>query len=108
MENNQVEGFRLTGEEVAAIEPKTFTIFAEPFYEEMTDINNPELKKKKLVIPVELANKTKVEWIANKTSQKTIIGARGRDLKAWIGYKGTFVTNEQKVGNAVKQVIYLK
>ena len=108
MEENQVEGFRLSGEEVQQMEQKTFKIYAEPFYAEFDDFNDASKKKRKIVVPVELANNNKVEWIANKTSQKQIIAKKGRVLKDWIGFTGEFVTKMQVVGKDEKPVIYLK
>lgn len=102
----QIEGFSLTGAEVAQLEDKTFQIYAEPYYVDVTDQAGTE--KKKLIVPVRLANGLELEWYANKTSQKTILTSCGRSLKKWIGYKGEFITKKQAIGKEEKVVIYLK
>ena len=103
-----VEGFSLSGEEVNQLTDKHFKITAEPYYKEIASISEPTKIDKRLIIPIALANDTRVEWYANKTSQKVIIAAKGRSLKAWVGYEGEFVIKEQKVGKEDKKVIYLK
>jgi len=103
----QVEGFTLSGDEVAQLTDKGFKIYDLPFYQEMSDLDNADKKKRKLVIPVELVNGTQTEWIANKTSQRVIIAQRGRILSEWVGFTGKFVIKNQVVGKDEKQVIYL-
>lgn len=107
-EGSAIEGFSLSGEEVYHMTDKTFTITAEPFYREIPSLNDPEKIDKRLIVPVTLANGTIAEWYANKTSQKSIIAKKGRNLRNWIGYKGEFIVKEQKVGKADKLVIYVK
>ena len=110
MENNNgggaVEGFTISGEEVEQLANKKFVIIAEPHYEEMKSLDNPDKTKRKLVIPIELQeNKTRADWIANKTSQKVIMAKRSRILAGWIGFEGEFVTKNQVVGREEKKVI---
>jgi hypothetical protein len=102
---NSVEGFSLSGEEVLQLTDKHFVISKEPYYEEFEKDGK---KTKKLIIPVKLVNGIEVEWIANKTSQKQIIAAKGRILNKWIGFKGEFVVKNQVVGKEEKAVIYIK
>ena len=105
----EVEGFRLSGEEVEQLKVKTFTISSEPFYEEFDDLNNAGRKKKKLVVPIKFTDTdTELEWLANKTSQKKIIASKGRELKDWIGFEGEFTTMQQSVSGRELKVIYLK
>lgn len=110
MENSggAVEGFSLTGEEVANLKDKHFVIIAVPVYQEMQSLDNPDKTKRKLMIPVRLANGTECEWIANKTSQKVIMAKKGRNLIEWVGFEGEFETKNQVVGREEKKVIYLK
>lgn len=103
-----VEGFALAGDEVAKFSDKHFKIHALPFYEEMQDLDNRDKTKRKLVVPVTLADGNETEWLANKTSQRVIIAKCGRLLKGWVGYEGEFITKNQVVGKDEKQVIYLK
>ena len=103
-----VEGFSLTGDEVLGLEDKHLKIVAVPRYVDVKDLDNPEKMKRKLHIPIELANGTQTEWLANKTSQKTIINKCGRLLKDWVGYVGEFEVRKEDVFGAKKQVIYLK
>ncbi|MFW6172859.1 MAG: hypothetical protein ACOC5T_03870 [Elusimicrobiota bacterium] len=103
-----VEGFSLSGEEVKELKDKNFSIYAEPFYREVGNLDNEKEKKRKLIVPVELANGTRAEWYANKTSQKIIMAKCGRNLKDWIGFKGKFKTRNQLVGKEDREVIYLE
>jgi hypothetical protein len=106
-ENAQIEGLRISGDEVAQLNDKHFTIYAEPVYEIVELKNEPNTRR--LVIPVQLANGTKAEWVANKTSQKVIVSKRGRELKDWVNYKGEWVVKLQVIGQTgEKNVIYLK
>ena len=104
----EVKGFALSGDEVKQLTDKSFTIHAKPYYEEVQDINNADKKIEIMIVPVTLANGVKVEWKANKTSQKVIIAAKGRLLSEWVGYDGIFDIKEQKVGKEDRQVIYLE
>ena len=117
MENEKnaiVEGFNLSGEEVAQLTDKHFTICAEPFYKEYPSLDKDKPADRKLVIPIKLAgsdptnSSPDVEWLANKTSQKVIIAKQGRKLNAWVGYTGEFDVKNQVVGKEERQVIYLK
>jgi len=107
-ENAVVEGFSLSGEEVAQLSDKHFKIVAEPYYTEFENQDKTKEPDRKLVVPAELINGTKVEWYANKTSQKVIIAKRGRELKSWIGFAGEFIVKDQVVGKDERKVIYLK
>lgn len=103
----KVEGFSLTGEELNNKDDKTFQIGSVPYYEEFDDSSDKTKKIRKLVIPVILSDGSEVLWYANKTSQKVIVGARGRALKEWVGYEGEFEVKEQKAFGEDRQVIYL-
>ncbi len=105
--SSQIEGLRLSGDEVFQLNDKHFTIYANPFYEEVELKNEPNARR--LVVPVQLANGTRAEWVANKTSQKVLVAKRGRDLHDWVNYKGEWVTKLQVIGlTGEKNVIYLK
>ena len=107
MTDAQIEGFTLSGEEIAQLTDKHFTIHAEPRYEQIPDLSNPEKNIKKLVVPVTLANGIQVEWYANKTSQKMIMARAGRSLKKWVGFKGLFDVRNQRVGKEDRDVLYV-
>ena len=104
----QIKGIKLSGDEVAILEDKHFTIISEPKYEEFDDLNNAGKKKDKMVIEVELVNGTQADWLINMTSQKKILAEKGRDLSQWIGYQGEFVVKEEDIFGVKKNVIYLK
>jgi len=103
-----VEGFALSGDYVKELRDKSFTILEEPEYEESPDLDNPEKKKRKMTCLIELSDKTQIKWYPNKTSQKAIIAKVGYRLDKWIGFQGEFEVKAQKVGNADKQVLYVK
>jgi hypothetical protein len=102
-----IEGFTLSGEEVAQLTDKRFTINAEPKYVNIDDNLDPTKKIRKLIVPVTLSNGTQVDWFANKTSQKVIIAMCGRILSKWIGFKGQFDVQRQRVGKEEREVIYV-
>ena len=101
-----VSGFALSGEYVKNLVDKTFTITGQRT-EMVPSIDNPEEKKKKLILTVKMADGTVLDYFPNKTSQKTIIYKRGYKLDAWIGYSGTLLTESQKVGQFKRDVIYI-
>ncbi len=107
--NKAVEGFALSGEEVEHLTDKHFTIAVEPYYKEFPSEDKDKAPDRKLVVNVMLAGAVlRVEWYANKTSQKVIIAKCGRALADWVGYAGEFVVKDQLVGNTERKVIYLK
>jgi hypothetical protein len=108
LNRNDVEGFYLEGAYVAGLKDKSFKIIELPFYMEFPGLDNREELKRKLVMKIELADGTKINYIPNKTSQKSIIIKMGYDLNRWVGFAGEFVIKEQKVGKLDKLVIYIK
>lgn len=102
-----VSGFSLTGEYVKNLGDKSFEITGQRT-ELVPDLDNPAVKKKKLILTIKLSDGTVLDYFPNKTSQKTIIYKRGYRLAAWIGYKGKFMTEPQKVGQFKRDVIYIE
>lgn len=100
-----VEGFALSGAEVAGAKNKKFEILQEPFYEVFEDMEGKVKRKLKLWVRF---NEAEVSYYPNNTSQGKIIAERGRRLKDWVGFKGEFEVLQQKVGNEKKNVIYVK
>ena len=103
-----IEGFALAGEYVKNLPDKHFKIIGKPRYEDLPDLDTPTMVYRKLVLDIELADGTQLKYYPNKTSQKAIIEKVGYKLENWVGYNGEFYTAEQKVGAALKQVIYVK
>jgi hypothetical protein len=103
-----VEGFALSGEYVSNLKDKGFTI--KNFrYEESEDLDNPSRMRRKLILSIELTQtKELIDYYPNKTSQRVIIGQKGYTFKNWIGFKGKFKVENQKVGKDMKQVIYIQ
>ena len=101
-----VTGFALNGEYVKNLVRREFEVVAQKTIL-LPDIDNPALKKKKLVLTVKLFDGTTLDYYPNKTSQKTIITKKGFKLDNWIGFKGRFITESQKVGLNKRDVIYV-
>ena len=103
-----LEGFALSGDYIVGLKDKGFTIIDTPVYEEGQDLDNPEKTKKKLICTVELRDGQQIKYYPNKTSQKTIIAARGYQLENWVGFQGEFITKKQNVMGTEKEVIFVK
>ena len=103
-----LEGFALTGEYVNNLADKHFQIVLPPFYKEMDDLKRQGQKIRKLVLTVKLATGEQMEYIPNKTAQKTVANIVGSNLNNWVGFKGEFKTMEQSFSGMTKQVIYIK
>ena len=102
-----VSGFALSGEYVKNLSDKSFKVLSQKTVL-LPDIDNPEVKKKKLVLSVALADETVLDYYPNKTSQKAIINKKGFKLDNWIGFAGKFITESQKVGMNKRDVIYIE
>lgn len=101
-----IEGFPITGEEVANAEDKTFEILEKPYYEEFQD-REKEQAKRKLVLTISF-NGDRVTYYPNKTSIGKIVKKVGRRLEEWVGFKGEFETVKMNVGGETKDVIQIK
>ena len=102
-----VSGFALSGEFVKNLPDKSFVIVGQRT-ELVPAIDDPSQKNEKLILTVELKDHTIIDYLPNKTSQKTIIAKRGYKLANWIGFAGEFITFSQKIGQNMKDVIYIK
>lgn len=104
-----VKGFALSGDYIRELTDKTFCVMDTPYYKTLPNIDDKDGEdREKLVLMVKLSDGAIVEYLPNKTAQKTIISKCGFKLARWVGYKGEFFTVEQKVGQNIKQVIYIK
>lgn len=99
-----IEGFALTGEEVKNTKDKNFLIVETPEYYTFQDGDNA---KRRLKMKIQFNNAI-VDFYPNKTSQAKIIGAKGRRLSDWVGFKGTLTTENMVVGKEKREVIYVK
>lgn len=103
-----IQGFALTGEIADGLKDKHFTITAVPRYEEMQDFKDEKKVISKMVLDVKLADGMVVEWFPNRTSQNTILAARGFKRANWVGYKGEFVVKEVQIGKDFKKAVFVK
>ena len=71
--SNFIEGLSVSGEVVANMEDKTFVVVGGCTYREFPDLDHPDEKKRKLVVPVRLSDGSQLDYLANKESQKTTI-----------------------------------
>ncbi len=103
-----VEGFALSGDMLKGIKDKHFEIIQKPRYELLPDLDDPKLKRKKMIVLIKLADDTECDYYPNKTSQRTIISKRGMMLRKWVGFKGEFELRTQLVRGTNRNVIYIK
>lgn len=107
--STMVRGFSLSGEYVKELLDKSFSIIEMPFYKILPNMDDKDGEdKEKLCMKVKLSDGAIVEYLPNKTSQKSIINKCGFKLERWVGFKSEFFILEQKVGQNIKQVIYIK
>ena len=90
-----VKDIYLTGDEVAELEDKSFTIAKGCQYREMPQIDGGI--QEKLVVPVKLSNGVLRDWVPNKRSLKALVAKFGPETDNWIGKKATFRIAEQNV-----------
>lgn len=102
-----VPGFALSGEEVSNMDDKKFELINAEIVKRK-DFDNPERKKKKVLLTVKFSSGAEVEYYPNKRSQGMIISKRGRKLSNWVGYRGVFETKKMLVGNTERDVIFIK
>ncbi len=100
-------GFYLMGDVVAGLKDKSFVIMGQRV-ELIKSLDNPDEKVKKVILTIQLADKTIIDWMSNRTSQRTIISQKGTRLNDWIGFKGKFYVENQKVGKEKRNVIYVE
>ena len=109
MVEGQVEGIAVTGEQIKNLQDKSFEIISPtPHYTDVPSFDKPTEKVRKLHVTVRLSNGDEAEYMPNKTSIKAIVARAGLKLDAWVGFKGEFYTLSQKVGQGIKDVIYVK
>jgi hypothetical protein len=100
-------GFSLTGDFVANLNDKRFSIIGQRT-ELVKDLDNAGKLKEKCILTIQIADGTQLDYYPNKTSMQEIINKRGFHYKDWINFAGEFETASQKVGKDMKQVIYIK
>jgi hypothetical protein len=105
--SNFIKGLSVSGEVIEGMKDKTFTIIAGCTYREFPDLDNPEQKKEKLVIPVRLSDGSQLDYLANKESQKTMVALAGYNMDNWIGQKFEWEIREMKVFKEVKKVLFV-
>ncbi len=106
LDDEFIDDFALSGEYVKNLKDKHFLIVSTRTILGK-DLDNPSQFKKKTILKVKLADGTIVDYYPNKTSKAVIIGKKGYRLADWVGYKGEFYTEEQKVGKVKRNVVYI-
>jgi len=102
-----LEGIAVSGEYVENLKDKTFTIIKAPHYEEVTDLDKPEEKRRRLVMTIRLADGSELTYYPNKTSQKTMANLWGYQMDNWISKKFEWLTIKQKVMGDMKTVLFV-
>jgi hypothetical protein len=105
----QFEGLKVEGSAIAAMpkELRYAIIIGVPNYQQVPDLNDKTKMIKKLIIPVELSNKSKAEYYPNKTSANYIAGRLGTDLDKWVEHKISWDVLNQLVQGQKKDVLYV-
>lgn len=104
----QIEGIAVSGEKVASLKKRSFTILKAPHYETLPDLDDSSKTIRKLVLFIELSDTSQVDYYPNKTSIKTMDAVWGSDADKWIGKMAEFTISEQKVRGVDKQVLFVK
>jgi len=107
----QVKDIAVTGEQVANLKDKAFTIINEAVYQLFQDLDKPEdaeAKKEKMVVMIELSDGSKVDYFPNRTSIKTLTAKFGTDTAKWIQKKAEFEIEKRDVFGTKKQVLFVK
>lgn len=105
-ENELIAGFRMSGDFVKNLEDKTFTILAAE-NREVDNLDKEGEKIQKTVLTIAIAGH-ELEYYPNKTSLRYISSEQGFKLIELIGFKGEFITVNQKIGQVMREVIYVK
>ena len=100
-------GFALDGAMVKNLKDKKFTIVGSRM-DKFPDFKDSTKLVSRIVVIVKLADGTIVDYFPNKTSQKAIIAKSGFVYANWVGFTGEFETLSQRIGDNVKDVIYIK
>ena len=101
----------VSGDYVSTLANKQFKISKSPEYRLVPSIDNPDEKKEKLIMTIQLLgedNARDLEFYPNKTSQKIMAKAWGYDTDNWIGKIGDFEILRQKVRGETRSVLYVK
>ena len=67
-----------------------------------------EVDVKTFELGVEVGQGNRKLWTMNKTSQRTLLTAWGKDTSKWIGKQATLFTVDQNVRGTMKKVIYAR
>lgn len=105
--SNFIEGLSVSGEIVAGMEDKTFVVVAGCTYREFPDLDKPDEKKRKLVVPIRLSDGSMLDYLVNKESQKTMVALYGYDMDHWIGRKFEWEIRDMKVFKEMKKVLFV-
>jgi len=105
-ENELIAGFRMSGDFVKNLDDKNFTILAAE-NREVDNLDREGEKMKKTVLTINIAGH-ELEYYPNKTSLRYISSKQGFKLSELVGFKGEFITVNQKIGQVMREVIYVK
>ena len=107
MEDDLLKGVAVSGDFIAGLADKSFTILKQPVYENIPDLNNPKEMVEKLKLFVELSDKSQLDYYPNKSSQKALANMFGYHMTAWIGQKAAWMVNPQIVMGQQKNVLFV-
>jgi len=96
----------VTAEEIEQQTDKHFLIAKASRMEEMPQQDGKIVSK--LIVPIQLADKTVRDWVPNKTSKRKLVKKHGPDTDKWIGKVEEFILVDQNVRGEMKKVIFVK
>ena len=96
----------VTAEEIEHQADKHFNIAKASRMEDMPQTDGKIVSK--LVVPIQLFDKTVRDWVPNKTSKRTLVKKHGPDTDKWIGQTEEFALVDQNVRGEMKKVIFVK
>lgn len=103
-----LEGFAVSGEYVSKLKDKSATVIKVPHYEDLPDPDIDGGKIRKLVLFIELSDKSQMDYYPNKTSRTEMGNLWSVNLDKWLGKRFTFDLKDQKVRGMDKKVLYAK
>ena len=102
-----VEDIAVSGEFIEKLKDKRCVIVNKPHYEELPDLTDPSKKIRKLLLRIEVSDKTILDYWPNKTSIKVLTKLYGFETDNWIGQPFQFMVNTQQAFGKEQKVLFV-
>ena len=104
-----VEGIAVGGDYVSQLQDKRFAVAGKPHYEEIPQIDDPTVTKRKLVMTILMYHdRTMLEYYPNKSSIKTMSSLYGYEMDNWVGKVLEWEVIPSKFMGQTKNVLFVK